>query len=156
MTLDFQNIEAPDERERIARAILLQLPEWFGIPESTEEYCTGCRDLDFWAVFDHGVPVGFVSLKIHNAHTAELYVLGLHKAYHRRGIGTQLLGRVEDQCRRQGFRFLEVKTLDSSRESPEYRKTRLFYENYGFSPLETLTEIWGEANPCLIMVKALG
>ena len=28
-----------EEKQRIARSILTALPEWFGIPESTENFC---------------------------------------------------------------------------------------------------------------------
>ncbi|MCI8395995.1 MAG: GNAT family N-acetyltransferase, partial [Acutalibacter sp.] len=30
-----------------------------------------------------------------------------------------------------------------------------FYRGMGFAPLVTLTEMWDEENPCLIMLKAL-
>lgn len=36
-----------------------------------------------------------------------------------------------------------------------YEQTRKFYESIGFEPLITLTEMWDEENPCLIMIKML-
>ena len=50
---------------------------------------------------------------------------------------------------------LQVKTLGPSHPSEHYAATRQFYVARGFRPLEELTEIWGEDNPCLIMVKRL-
>lgn len=49
--------------------------------------------------------------------------------------------------------WLEVKTLDASRASESYTRTRAFYLSAGFEPLECIPEIWGSDNPCLIMVK---
>ena len=31
-------VQSPEEKRRVARAILEALPEWFGIPEAREEY----------------------------------------------------------------------------------------------------------------------
>ena len=36
-----------------------------------------------------------------------------------------------------------------------YGRTRRFYRARGFRPVEELTAIWGEENPCLIMVERL-
>jgi hypothetical protein len=49
-----------------------------------------------------------------------------------------------------------VKTLGPSHPDVHYARTRSFYEALGFIGLEETTAFWGEANPCLIMVKALG
>ena len=55
-----------------------------------------------------------------------------------------------------GVRLLQVKTLGPSGASEEYAlDARAFYEAIGFLPLEERTDIWGPANPCLIMVKPL-
>jgi hypothetical protein len=48
-----------------------------------------------------------------------------------------------------------VKALGPSHPSINAR-TRSFYEALGFIALEETTAFWGEANPCLIMVKVLG
>lgn len=48
-----------------------------------------------------------------------------------------------------------VKTLGESHPDKYYKLTREFYNRCGFYPLEEIKEIWGEENPCLIMVKAL-
>ncbi|MGH4139155.1 hypothetical protein [Clostridium sp.] len=44
------------------------------------------------------------------------------------------------------------------RKLPEWfgiEETREFYKNVGFCPLEEIKEIWGDKNPCLIMVKTI-
>ena len=61
---------------------------------------------------------------------------------------------VEQDARERGVQLLEVKTLGSSHPDPGYARTRQFYEQAGFLPLEE-TDLWGESNPCLFMVKPL-
>jgi hypothetical protein len=51
--------------------------------------------------------------------------------------------------------YLQVKTLGPSYRSPDYARTRRFYESRGFRPLEEIKGFWNEENPCLIMVKHL-
>jgi hypothetical protein len=51
--------------------------------------------------------------------------------------------------------FLTVKTLDESRESKSYEKTRKFYLSVGFLPLEVFPLLWDENNPCLFMAKSI-
>ena len=58
--------------------------------------------------------------------------------------------------RARDVEYLQVKTLGPSDPSEHYAATRHFYSARGFRPLEELTAIWGEANPCLIMIKHLG
>ena len=38
MTFDIFNITDPLEKQKVSREILYSLPDWFGIPESTENY----------------------------------------------------------------------------------------------------------------------
>ena len=61
---------------------------------------------------------------------------------------------VEALLRPRGVELLQVKTLGPSRPSAAYARTRGFYEHLGFRPLEE-NALWGEVNPCLIMVKHL-
>jgi hypothetical protein len=55
----------------------------------------------------------------------------------------------------EGSRLLQVKTLGSAHPGLSYARTQSFYEALGFIAIEETTAIWGEANPCLIMVKTL-
>ena len=109
--------------------------------------------MPFYAAFDNGKPIGLVAMKIHNPHTAEINVMGVIKEQHRQGIGKKLILRCEEYCRNNGIEFLTVKTLDESRESKSYEKTRLFYRSVGFTPLEVFPLFWDKDNPCLFMAK---
>ena len=71
------------------------------------------------------------------------------------GLGTSLIEHSQAWLRRQGARFLQVKTVASTSASAEYAETRKFYEAMGFTPLEVFPELWDPWNPALQMVKSL-
>lgn len=144
-----------NEKEKIARKILHALPEWFGIEEATEEYIKTSRNLPFFAVYHDSLPVGFIALRLHNPYTAEVYVMGVLKEFHRKGLGKVLIDEAKAYCLGNRMEILTVKTLDASREDKAYNKTRRFYESVGFKPLEVFPTLWDESNPCLFMAKFL-
>jgi coenzyme F420-0:L-glutamate ligase/coenzyme F420-1:gamma-L-glutamate ligase len=141
------------ERSRIAAAVLRDLPEWFGIEEATSRYIEDAATLPTLAVEPD---LGFLCLKQHTPRAAELYVMGVRREQHRRGIGRALVAEAERWCRARGIRFLQVKTLGPSRPDTGYDATRAFYEAVGFVPLEELHGLWSHDNPALIHVKDVG
>jgi ribosomal protein S18 acetylase RimI-like enzyme len=150
-----RKLEIPSQKREVSRRILADLGEWFGIPDATESYIDRSSTLPFWAAFDGAVPVGFIAVRRHFDKAAEIYVMGVMKAYHRRGIGNLLLDEAEKWCAHQGVAFLQVKTLSASHPDPNYAKTRQFYRSVGFLELEEFPQLWGSENPCLLMVKAI-
>ena len=98
--------------------------------------------------------VGFLTIKQHNDYSAEVQVMAIQPSAHRQGIGRALVRHVELWVSREGFEYLQVKTLGPSRHNEAYERTRLFYMAMGFRPLEEFENLW-EGNPCLIMVKKL-
>ncbi|MCL2672038.1 MAG: GNAT family N-acetyltransferase [Clostridiales bacterium] len=120
---------------------------------SIEEYVQQVLALLFYAVFDGARAVGFAAVKVHNAFTAEVCVMGILAAYHRQGLGKTLIEHCEKYCKNNHHAFLTVKTLDESRTSKSYEKTRSFYLAMGFVPLEVFPLHWNEENPCLFMAK---
>ena len=98
---------------------------------------------------------GFLAVKLHNPQAAEVYVMGVLRAHHGRGIGTALLAAAEESLDAAGVMYLQVKTLGASRESRGYDATRRFYESRGFVPLEEFPDLW-PGNPCLLLVKRIG
>jgi ribosomal protein S18 acetylase RimI-like enzyme len=145
-----------EKRGAVCGEILKSLPEWFAIPASVESYITTADELPMLACFDHaGEVVGFVSIKIHMPFAAEVYVMGVKKPLHRRGIGCALIAAVVELAIPQGVRFLTVKTLAPSHDDPNYARTRLFYEAVGFLPIEEFPTLWGPENPCLFMLRPL-
>jgi coenzyme F420-0:L-glutamate ligase / coenzyme F420-1:gamma-L-glutamate ligase len=146
-------IEEPAERSRIAEAVLRDLPDWFGIEEATRQYIEDAATLPTLAVEPD---LGFLCLKHHTRQAAEVYVMGVRREQHRRGLGRALVAEAERWCRAQGIRYLQVKTLGPSRPDAGYEATRLFYEAAGFVALEELHGLWDQENPTLILVKDVG
>lgn len=149
--------EIKDElsKSRITEEILRQLPEWFGNEKSLLDYIETVKDKIFYCAMDDDNVVGFLCLKFHNQFTADIYVTGILKEYHRRGIGRELVQVAEKYLTSNGYKFFMVKTLGESSDYEFYKKTRAFYLSVGFFPLEEFKEIWDADNPCLIMVKSL-
>lgn len=141
------------ERKIIAKEILTKLPEWFGIPSSTDEYVENSGTLLMWVAYQELEAVGFLSLKIHNEFSAEIYVMGVTPIFHRQGIGKMLFQYAYEWCQNNKIEYLQVKTLDDSSDDPSYAKTRKFYYSMGFRPIECFKTLWDEWNPCLVMMQ---
>ncbi len=135
--------------------VLRQLPEWFGNEESLLDYIETVKGKIYFAAYDGDDAVGFLCLKLNNQFTADIYVAGVLKAYHRKGIGRNLVEVAQKYLVGRGYMFFMVKTLGESSDYEFYRRTREFYRSVGFYPLQEFKEIWDEDNPCLIMVKSL-
>ena len=135
--------------------ILRKLPEWFGNEESLQKYIDTVHKYPFWAAFDNNNCIGFFSVKIHYNRTGDIYVCGIDPNYHGKGIGTLLYKTVENYFTKNGCEYIIVKTLSEINPDKNYAKTRHFYKKIGFNELITLTEMWDENNPCLIMIKCI-
>lgn len=141
------------QKRQIARDILYSLPDWFGLPESTERYIEESAKLPFWAWRGEAAEVlGFIALKETSRYTAEIYVMGVLPERHHGGIGRALYEEFERYARAQGYSFLQVKTVQSGHYE-EYDRTNAFYQAMGFRELECLPTLWDEWNPCQIYVK---
>lgn len=99
--------------------------------------------------------VGFLTLKPQTAAAFEILAMGVIPDRQRCGIGKALVEAALRYTLDGGARLLEVKTLGPSHPSENYARTRAFYESLGFIPMEETTAFWGDANPCLILVKPL-
>lgn len=140
------------EKESIAAAILHALPDWFGLPDSTQDYINESHKMPFWAAFDGEKPVGFIAMKETSSHTAEIYVMGVLPEYHRSGIGRKLYDELECFAKEGGYSFVQVKTVQMGKYV-EYDRTNRFYMAMGFKELECFPTLWDECNPCQIYVK---
>jgi ribosomal protein S18 acetylase RimI-like enzyme len=142
-------------RSSVCKPILLSLPEWFGIEEANRQYLEDIERLPTYLAELNGRIVGFMTIKEHNEFSAEIHIIGVCPELHRKGIGHALHLAVEKDLKEREFEYLQVKTLSSSHPDVNYSKTRAFYFSMGFRPLEEFKLLWGEANPCLQMIKAL-
>lgn len=153
--MNVKEIYDKQEKREISTSILESLPNWFGIPESTQEYINGSSNLPFFASINESKPIGFISIKENNKYTAEIYVMGVLSDYHKQGIGKSLFNMALQWAKEKGYEYLQVKTLDESHPDVYYAGTRKFYLSVGFKPLECFPELWGKENPCLIMIRQI-
>jgi ribosomal protein S18 acetylase RimI-like enzyme len=142
--------DAAENCEQILRA----LPQWFGIEEAIVGYRKDIEQMPTWIAVDNDRIVGFLTVRHHNEYSAEIQVMGVLSEYHRHGVGRALVEHIEKLLREKNMEYLEVKTLAPSDPNEPYQRTRRFYAGVGFRPLEE-NKLWGDANPCLIMIKKL-
>ena len=147
--------EVKDEEQKMAvvAEVLKDLPGWFGIPESTQAYSEGAKDLKVWTAFQESNLLGLVSLSYSSEDCAEIDYLGVKKAHQGRGIGSQLLATLESEAGKN-VDFLQVKTVAEG-SNKDYDRTNVFYRSLGFKKLEIFPQLWGPQNPCQILIKKM-
>lgn len=124
-----------DHASRVAEAVMRALPQWFGLEEPLRAYVEAARVLPTLVATVDGVDVGFLTIKEQTPEAAEILAMGVLPHCHRRGLGR---GLVEEACRltvSQDRHLLQVKTFGPTHPSPNYTRTRVFYEALGFVPL---------------------
>ena len=149
-----EKIGSDNNKEIISREILVSLPEWFGIPESREEYISDSRGRPFFCAYDGEEPVGFLYLKETGRHTVELAVMGVRQEYHRKGVGRSLFNMAINEAKSLGYSFVQVKTVRMG-VYDVYDSTNRFYLSLGFKELEVFPTLWDECNPCQIYIMAI-
>ena len=142
------------EKQRISRTVLEALPDWFGIPESREQYIKESAEQRFFAAYDSEKPIGFLCLKETGKETVDLCVMGMLKDYHRKGIGRKLFEQAREKAKQAGYLFMQVKTVQMGRYAV-YDATNHFYLSLGFKEFEVFPTLWDEWNPCQVYVMAL-
>lgn len=147
-------IEDKDLKKTIARDVLEALTEWFEVEDSREQYIRECVNWPFFAYYDEETAAGFLCLKRTGDETVELAVMGVLKEYHHKGAGRRLFAAAKDYACREGYSFIQVKTVRSGMYE-DYDITNEFYRSLGFKELEVLETYWDEANPCQIYVMGL-
>lgn len=147
-------IEDEKQKELISSTILSDLPDWFGLPDSTAEYIRCSKELPFWAEIENDTAKGFITLKETSSCTAEIYVMGVRKAVHKNGIGKKLFDAFYSYAKEHGYSFIQVKTVEEGHYD-EYDRTIQFYKKLGFKELECFPTLWDEWNPCQIYIMAI-
>lgn len=135
--------------------ILRSLPDWFGLEDAIQRYVAHLHSLDGYTAEVESQVVGFIGLLRHNVGSVEIDVIAVSPDHHSQGLGAALVQAVEDSLYNSRPLILHTKTLGPSEPDPFYANTRKFWAAMGFLPTEETTLFWGEANPCLILVKPL-
>ena len=149
-----KEVLSAEEKQMITRNILEALPDWFGVEESREDYIKKSADLIFFAAYDNERPIGFICLKETGKDTTEICVMGILKEYHRQGVGRKLFEAIKKVAIREGYSFLQVKTVQMGRYD-DYDATNRFYLSLGFKEFEVFPTLWDELNPCQVYVMSL-
>ena len=149
-----KQITDASQKKAISREILEALHDWFEVDESREQFIAESADQPFFAAIENDKPVGFLWLKQTGKETVELAVMGVLKEYHRHGLGRQLFDAAKAEAAKQGYEFMQVKTVQMGYYE-DYDRTNKFYLSLGFKELEVIECIWGKENPCQIYVMSL-
>ena len=149
-----EEVKNENQKKAVVAEVLKDLPEWFGIPESTQAYIEGATTLQVWAAYQESDLTGFVSLSYSSEDCAEIDCLGVKKSYQGRKIGSQLLANLESEARKK-VDYLQVKTVAEG-SNKDYDRTNVFYRSLGFKKLEIFPQLWGSQNPCQILIKKMG
>jgi ribosomal protein S18 acetylase RimI-like enzyme len=153
MTVELR--DQPTGSGEVCRAVLAELPTWFGIQDAVDDYIALADRTPTVVASAEGRDVGLLIVIHHSPYAAEVYLMGVLPERHRQGIGRQMLEHAEAALAAAGVEFLQVKTLSASRDDEGYAKTRAFYLAYGFRPLEEFPDLWNPQNPALQMVKVV-
>jgi ribosomal protein S18 acetylase RimI-like enzyme len=155
-------VTSPECNPGAVERLLRMLPEWFGIESSVVEYVESARKLPTYLAWpaagsanrEELYPVGALLAARHFPCSAEIHLMAVDPAVHRRGAGRAMVAALEADLVADGAEFLEVKTLGPSHPDSGYELTRRFYVSVGFRPLEEIHGLWPD-NPCLVMIKSL-
>ena len=86
-----EEVKDEDQKMAVVDEVLKDLPEWFGIPESTQAYIEGAKDLQVWAAYQKSELTGFVSLSYSSEECAEIDCLGVKKLIKVEELGVNCL-----------------------------------------------------------------
>src|SRR5271155_2070697 len=94
----------------LCAAVLAELPEWFGIPQSNAQYAARAESGPTWVAEQDGEAVGVMVLEPHGADAVEIHLLAVRRSAHRQGVGARLVERARAEAASRGARYLTVKT----------------------------------------------
>jgi GNAT superfamily N-acetyltransferase len=139
----------------LCQEILAALPTWFGLPDSVADYVAVADANPTVVATLERRDVGLLTLVVHTPYAAEVYVMGVHPEHHRQGAGAAMLATAETWLAGRDIEYLQVKTLSPRHPDPGYAKTRAFYHDRGFRPLQEFPELWSPDQPALQLVKTV-
>lgn len=130
------------------------LPTWFGFAEANAGYVAAAARLPGFTATAGREVVGVLLCQQHFPVAAEIHLMAVDPAWHRRGIGRALVSAAAARLTADGVRLRQVKTLGPSHPDTGYARARAFYRALGFLPLEEIHHLWPDS-PCLMMIKPL-
>lgn len=144
------------DKAAVARAVLEDPQDWFGVPEAREGHVAEAGRLPMLTAEAETGPVGFLCLRRQSQAAFEVAVMAVLRARHRQGCGRAMMEAAAALAREERAGYLTVKILAPMRPDEGYRRTRAFDDALGFAPLEIFPTLWGPEAPCLMMLKPRG
>jgi ribosomal protein S18 acetylase RimI-like enzyme len=121
--------------------------------ELLDESLAGDEDYQFLGAFDGDQMIGYACWgpTPGTEQTYDLYWIVVDRAQQGRGIGTQLLGEVEQRLTTHDARLIVVETSSRS----DYTPTRGFYEARGYTRAATIPAYYAPGDDLVIYTKDL-
>ncbi len=108
-----------------------ELPDWFDEDARKRAIPADLRHQSGFVALSEGQIVGFITLFVFEGRL-NMGWMGVKPAYHRSGIGSQLLACAEEFGRKHGLNEIATYTLGDSVDYEPYELTRNFYFKKGF------------------------
>lgn len=91
MMFVIEEVKDENQKKAVVAEVLKDLPEWFGIPESTQAYIEGTTTLQVWTAYQESDLTRFVSLSYSSEDCAEIDCLGVKKLIKVEKLGANCL-----------------------------------------------------------------
>lgn len=154
LKMNIKQITDEVTKKAITKNILFNLPEWFGLPESTNEYIEQSVNCTYFVSYKDKEAVGFIALKPTTKDTLDIYCMGILKDYQGNKIGKKLIDVAITYALENNYKLIQVKTVNYG-SNKHYDMTNMFYKAMGFYELEVFPTLWDTWNPCLIYVMPI-
>jgi len=106
-------------------------PKWFNNFAINKSMPLDLKIHKCFVVEEKSKILGFATYTSNEGET-KISWIGVDPKFHRKGIGTRLLKRLEKELKKSGIKELRVETVAKSIKYKPYEITRTFYEKIGF------------------------
>ena len=111
MKIEIKEVIDKREKEKVSKEVLYDLPEWFGLPESTENYIIYSQDKPLLACYANDEVAGYIVLNATSKDCADIFVMGVKKKFHRMGIGLKLNNAFEILAKKLGYTYSQLRQV---------------------------------------------
>ena len=126
LTVELVEIKG-DLAAELCRVITANLPEYFGIEESNEQYYAGVKTCTNFAVKLASNYIGLISINFLYPNNANIYWLGVIKDYQKQGIGKKLIQVATDFVLNKNAQTITVETLAATENDQNYLKKLMIF-----------------------------
>lgn len=143
----------PEDLNRLVE-IVRSLPEYF-LPEHLDDIEADIRrDENLVAEIDNKM-MGFINYRVASPGLVEIQWMAISPEAQSKGIGSSLMTEFIAQIQNQGIKVIELSTIASSDNFEPYKRTRKFYEKFGFKEIRIDKDYYGPGDDRGIMRKEL-